>query len=808
MQAQVRVGQYTLERKLGEGGMAEVWEAHHIRLGSKAAIKFLLSKLAGDPDLEERFLIEGKRQAKLQHPNIVHAIDFVQQDGRSYLIMQYVDGENLETKLNQQHGPLSLQDVHAISWDVLSALDYAHSVGVVHRDVKPSNILIDKSGRVWLTDFGIALALSEEPRLTRTGTAVGTAIYMSPEQIVRPRSVDARTDIYSFGCVLYAMLCGHPPFGEGGETDFYIKDCHVRTPPPPLVYSNPSISPLLEQVVQKCLEKDPARRFQTCGAVMPALDAAIASHGNATAPAPVPPREHTIIETNMPLQAPPRQVPTPVPGPFATSAHPTAPTFNTPAFTPAPTPVQAVATTPVPVPPPPPPTPVSKHKKGRGVLIAIVLLVLAAAGVGAYMFFVVSPKPVLRLEGSTTVGDALAPAMLKAFLVNEGATDIEDVPSSGSKEHHDVRAKLKGHWRASVFSVLANGSANAFKALSADRAEIGMASRPIKPDEIALLASKGDMQSPSCEHVMALDGIAVIVNRGNQVPPLSLQQLSSMFRGQITDWSQVGARPGAIHLYGRSSDSGTFDTFDSLVLGGDKKAFSPSLKVEPDGDKIASDIASDPGGVGYVGLAQIGETTPLQLYPGPGATPLLPSQFTVSTEDYALSRRLFLYTPAHRTDLADRFVEFALSSAGQRVVKTVGYIEQTPYFEQVSIPANAPTVYRQRITGLRRMSVNFRFKPKSFDLDTKAQRDLQRVYTALSENGIQSGVEILGFADSKGSPAQNQSLSEQRAQVVADRLRAYGITVEVGGFSSAMPVGDNSTDDGREKNRRVEVWAR
>src|SRR6202035_2175981 len=115
-------------------------------------------------------------------------------------------------------------------------------------DVKPSNILIDQTGRVWLTDFGIALALSDEPRLTRTGTAVGAAVYMSPEQIVRPRDVDARTDIYSFGCVLYAMLTGGPPFGVAGETDFHIKDCHVRTTPAPIVYRNPSVSPAVEQV--------------------------------------------------------------------------------------------------------------------------------------------------------------------------------------------------------------------------------------------------------------------------------------------------------------------------------------------------------------------------------------------------------------------------------------------------------------------------------------------------------------------------------------------------------------------------------
>jgi len=287
MQEQLKVGQYILERRIGEGGMAEVWEARHVHLGTTAAIKFLLPRLAGDPELEDRFLDEGKRQARLQHPNIVSAIDFVQQDGRSYLIMQYVEGDSLETKLRDRQGPLTLDEVHAISWDVLSALDYAHSLGVVHRDVKPSNILLDHNGRVWLSDFGIALALREERRVTRTGTAVGTPDYMSPEQIVRPREVDARSDIYSFGCVLYAMLTGGPPFGMEGATEFYIKDCHVRTPPPPLVYLNPDIPAAIGEVAFRCLEKDPAKRFPTCGAVMIALEAAIS--GEQKAPEEKPP---------------------------------------------------------------------------------------------------------------------------------------------------------------------------------------------------------------------------------------------------------------------------------------------------------------------------------------------------------------------------------------------------------------------------------------------------------------------------------------------------------------------------------------
>ncbi|HEY6183259.1 MAG TPA: serine/threonine-protein kinase [Terriglobales bacterium] len=279
MEPQDKIGQYTLIRKIGEGGMAEVWEARHDQLGSHAAIKFLLPEFARNKDLQERFLNEGKRQAQLQHPNIVPATDFFQVEGRSYLVMQYVEGQNLEVRLKKENPALTLQEVRSITSDILNALGYAHSMGVVHRDVKPSNMLIDPKGRVLLMDFGIALALTEEQRLTRTNTSMGTPDYMSPEQITRPLEVDFRSDIYSFGCVLYAMLSGNPPFTSEGATAFAIHDRHVRAAPPPLMYRNPEIPQTVSSVVLKCLQKDPANRYQTCTEIITPFEGALAGKG-------------------------------------------------------------------------------------------------------------------------------------------------------------------------------------------------------------------------------------------------------------------------------------------------------------------------------------------------------------------------------------------------------------------------------------------------------------------------------------------------------------------------------------------------
>lgn len=261
MQAGERVDKYVLERKLGEGGMAQVWMARHVDLGKAVAIKCLSTRLNTNPEFEQRFLNEGRRQAALRHPNIVSVVDFLVQGDDRFLVMDYVEGESVSARQKRLGGRLPLELIDSVGQDIALALDYAHKRGLVHRDVKPSNILLDENGKAFLTDFGIALALGEE-RLTRTGMAVGTVHYMSPEQIARPKEIDHRTDIYSFGCVLYEMLTGRPPFVSGeGDTDFTVMTGHLTQPPPAPRELNPEVPDAIEQVVLKCLAKEPKDRY-------------------------------------------------------------------------------------------------------------------------------------------------------------------------------------------------------------------------------------------------------------------------------------------------------------------------------------------------------------------------------------------------------------------------------------------------------------------------------------------------------------------------------------------------------------------
>ena len=262
------LSQYIFVEPLGEGGMAEVWKGRHCRLDYDVAIKFLKPQFAHDRDLQERFLNEGRRQANLDHPSIVRAIDFISEGGRSFLVMKYVSGGGLDRRIEDAHGPLPLEEAFKVSFQVLSALGSAHRQGVIHRDVKPSNVLLDAEGRCYLTDFGIALAVGQQ-RFTRTGTVMGTDYYMSPEQIRSPHTVDHRSDIYSFGVVLFEMLTGVVPFDY--ENEFLLKQAHVEQAPPKPSKLNSSIGRAIESVVLRALAKNPDERWGDCEAMIEAL---------------------------------------------------------------------------------------------------------------------------------------------------------------------------------------------------------------------------------------------------------------------------------------------------------------------------------------------------------------------------------------------------------------------------------------------------------------------------------------------------------------------------------------------------------
>ena len=301
--ARVLAPAYDLDREIGRGGMAIVYRARDLRLKRGVAVKLLPPDLAFRADIRSRFLREAETAARLSHPNIVPIYTVDERDGLVYFVMALVEGESVGDRVKRA-GPMPIADARRIVREVADALAYAHANGVVHRDVKPDNILLDaNSGRAMVTDFGIARAASDgEARLTATGAAIGTPAYMSPEQCSGDREIDGRSDLYSLGAVAYQMISGTPPFTGGNTPSIMMKQ--VMEAPVPLSQRRPDVPRDLEQIVMRLLQKDPANRFENGAALVAALD------GRAFAPASIGERDftgverarrHPLLDVNVPL---------------------------------------------------------------------------------------------------------------------------------------------------------------------------------------------------------------------------------------------------------------------------------------------------------------------------------------------------------------------------------------------------------------------------------------------------------------------------------------------------------------------------
>lgn len=269
-EGQIVDGRYRLTGRIGAGGMADVWKADDTELGREVALKVLYENFARDEEFVERFRREASAAAALQHPNVVSVFDRGRLDDTYYIAMEYVEGSSLRDLIDD--GRLTTEEAVEVARQVLSAAGAAHAAGIVHRDLKPLNVLIDRSGRVRVTDFGIANAGDSE--ITRTGSVMGTAQYLSPEQ-AQGGAVTAAVDIYAVGVMLFEMLTGSVPFDGDNAVAVAMKQVSEQPPAPSTI--KPAVPPAVDSVVLRALAKDPANRYASAAEMLTALDAAEAN---------------------------------------------------------------------------------------------------------------------------------------------------------------------------------------------------------------------------------------------------------------------------------------------------------------------------------------------------------------------------------------------------------------------------------------------------------------------------------------------------------------------------------------------------
>ena len=450
------------------------------------------------------------------------------------------------------------------------------------------------------------------------------------------------------------------------------------------------------------------------------------------------------------------------------------------------------------------------------------------------------------IYGSNTIGERLMPLLIDTFAQKKYGVRSVVHPIGPEESTIDIRSS-GGSDPIAIIEYQAKGSGTSAKALLEKKAVIGMSSRRANDDEAAKVLAQYNLnlRGPGNEHVLALDGLAVVVHPDNPVKQLTLDQIARIFSGEIANWKDVSGagadgRPVAgldrpIKVHARDDKSGTYDTFVALVLSpadGPKRKISPQATRYESSENLSEAVAKDPGAIGFIGFPYIGKNHPLSIASTCGLTSV-PAKFTVKTESYPLARRLYLYTVGTQNDtIARDILQFALSDDAQPTVVDGEFIDQSIEFQDgagqqqwrqtlvanpqlglgadKNVPSNMVRAFDAILQGAGRTAIVFRFEYASSDLDVRALQDVDRLARYLKSPAVAGKrALIVGFADSNGSWGSNARLAGQRAARVAEELQKRGVNVpakDVLPLSYMAPVACNDTPGGQAKNRRVEVW--
>ena len=419
-----------------------------------------------------------------------------------------------------------------------------------------------------------------------------------------------------------------------------------------------------------------------------------------------------------------------------------------------------------------------------------------------------SVTTLFTIHGSNTVGGMLAPNLAMDYLKEKGVINIR-VQALAKQNEKVVVGDLPNMAKSVQIHISAHGSSTGFKGLMSGGADIWASSRRVKDKEVSTARAFTNLQGSGSEHVLAIDGLAIIVNPQNPISQLSKQQLADIFSGKITNWAQLGGVNQGINLYARDNNSGTWDSFKNMVLG--KKApLSESAQRFESSELLVENILNDTGAIGFIGLAFVDESKLLAISDG-DTQAFKPSLLTVATEDYALSRRLYLYTDDEPANpYVKEFIGFSQSIAGQLIAQEVGFISQNVAAMKTSLAKNLPIDYLKLVEGNERLSLNFRFQPGSAKLDNKAIKDVYRLAYFVHQQDSKQELLLIGFGDRRKNLKRSKLLSKLRAMAVRRELAKLGVFAKLStGYGEFNPVASYSNhNNGQMKNRRVEVWVR
>jgi phosphate transport system substrate-binding protein len=435
----------------------------------------------------------------------------------------------------------------------------------------------------------------------------------------------------------------------------------------------------------------------------------------------------------------------------------------------------------------------------------------------------------LRLHGSNTIGAQLGPDLLNAFGKQKKYTSSHEEPGLQPDERMIIMdaAESSGSMKAEVF---AHGSGTAFTDMIAGTTDIGMASRPVTAAEVEALKSAGvgDMTQPGAENIIALDGITFLINRNNPVKSLTLEQLHDLMTGVKTNWAAVGGPNLPVKIYSRDQKSGTFDLVKEKILGHDGK-LAASAKLYESSEDLSDAVAGDASGLGFAGFAYVRNAKPLPIDGGCGLPPSEPDVFVVKTEEYPLSRRLFMYVGNRRSDLVNQFLAFASSPAANSITEAAGFVGLEPGLAPAALTDARLTRLSTGMTvtptgrdirperdqelntlkGAQRLSITFRFAIGQSSVDSRSSTEFDRLARWVHASAPDKQIVFVGFSSTDGDYSGNVALARRRAGEIEATIRKLGVTntksIGVGPIDQVVCEADAASAN---LNRRVEVWVK